>query len=141
MPTKKTTKRGREAMDPRVLPAFDAKAKTLGPGSVRTPSQPAQLTPEAEGALSRASEGLPPARAALLRALTITCLTHPHPTGRCEYRPDELSEWSGLTKKEISAEFPALCAAGLCELSAIGSRDPKPCVRLPWLLPEGGKTE
>ena len=141
MPTKKTTKRGREAMDPRVLPAFDAKAKALGPGSVRAPAQPAQLTPEAEGALSRASEGLPPARAALLRALAVSCLTHPHSSGRCEYSIEELAAWSGLAKKEISAEFPALCAAGLCELYAIGSRDPKPCVRLPWLPAEGGRTE
>lgn len=142
MPTTRKAPRGKEALDPRVLPAFEARAKALGdPLPKGGPAEPAPIPPEVDETLSRASAGLTPGGSALLRALTVACLTRPHPSGRCEYRPEELMAWSGLTKKELSAEFPALCASGLCELSAIGSRNPKPCVRLPWLPTEGGKKE
>lgn len=131
--------RGRAALDPRVLPAFEARAKALGPGRPKAPHEPPELTQDEEAALKAASEGLPPDQAALLRALALSRAAHPHPSGRCEYLAAELAEWSGLGPKGVASAFPALCAAGLCELSAIGSRDPKPCARLPWLPPEGGE--
>lgn len=131
---KKDRPRGREALDPRVLQAFDAEARAMGPGAPKEgiPEPPA-LTFEQEAALKAASEGLPPDQAALLGALALSCALRPHPTGRCEYRRAELLAWSGLDAKGADAAFPALCARGLCELAAIGSKDPKPCARLPWL--------